>query len=70
MMDGITTSHRIEAPVPLRPSTPTEEERRLASSDLSDCEEIYMGELGLYMLETQKRKRTVEHYFEQTMLVS
>lgn len=40
------------------------------SSDLSDCEEIYMGELGMYMLETQKRKRTVEHYFEQTMLVS
>lgn len=70
MMDGMTTLHRIEAPVPLRASTPTEEDRRLVSSDLSDCEEIYMGELGLYMLETQKRKRTVEHYFEQTMLVS
>lgn len=70
MMDGMTTLHRIEAPVPQRPLTPTEEDRRLVSSDLSDCEEIYMGELGLYMLETQKRKRTVEHYFEQTMLVS
>ncbi|THH20832.1 hypothetical protein EW146_g598 [Bondarzewia mesenterica] len=44
---------------------PTEEERRLVSSDLSDCEEVWIGELGDYMLETQKRKRLVEDYFEQ-----
>lgn len=45
---------------------PTEEDRRLVSSDLSDCEEVWLGELGNYMLETQKRKRLVEEYFAQS----
>ncbi|TFY83775.1 hypothetical protein EWM64_g245 [Hericium alpestre] len=47
---------------------PTEEERRLASSDLSDCEEVWIGELGNYILDTQKRKRLVEDYFERTAM--
>jgi DNA helicase INO80 len=38
----------------------TEEERRLASSDLDDCEEIWIGEISEYMLETQKRQKQVK----------
>ena len=49
---------------------PTEEDKRLVSSDLSDCEEVWLGELGNYMLETQKRKRLVEEYFAQSAVVS
>ncbi|KAI0051741.1 hypothetical protein FA95DRAFT_1511796 [Auriscalpium vulgare] len=47
---------------------PTEDDRRLVSSDLSDCEEIWLGELGDYMLETQKRRRLVVEYFEHTLM--
>ncbi|KAI0068403.1 hypothetical protein BV25DRAFT_1818814 [Artomyces pyxidatus] len=46
----------------------TEEDRRLASSDLSDCEEIWTGELGEYMLDTRKRRKLVEDYFERTLM--
>ncbi|KAG5648097.1 hypothetical protein DXG03_007132 [Asterophora parasitica] len=50
----------------------TEEERRLASSDLEDCEEVWIGELSEYILETQKRQnqdrntataREISHYY-------
>ncbi|KAA1468168.1 hypothetical protein DENSPDRAFT_833380 [Dentipellis sp. KUC8613] len=47
---------------------PTEEDRRLTSSDLSDCEEVWIGGIGEYMLETQKRKRLVEDFFERTAM--
>jgi chromatin-remodeling ATPase INO80 len=49
---------------------PTVEELRLASSDLEDCEEVWIGELGEYMLETQKRQKQVEVWFEASVLVS
>ena len=55
----------IEAP----PPEPTEEELRLASSDLSDCEEIWIQELSFYLLETQKRQRQVEMWFEDSCVV-
>lgn len=48
---------------------PTEEERRLASSDLEDCEEIWIGELSEYVLETHKRQKQVELWFEASVLV-
>ncbi|KAF9240898.1 P-loop containing nucleoside triphosphate hydrolase protein [Melanogaster broomeanus] len=46
----------------------TEEERRLISSDLSDCEEVWIGELSDYILETHKRQRQVESWFEASVL--
>lgn len=49
---------------------PTEEERRLASSDLSDCEEVWIGELSDYIMETHKRQRQVESWFDASVLVS
>lgn len=47
---------------------PTEEERRLASSDLSDCEEVWIGELSDYIMETHKRQRQVESWFDASVL--
>lgn len=47
----------------------TEEERRLASSDLEDCEEVWIGELSEYVLETHKRRKQVELWFEASVLV-
>lgn len=48
----------------------TDEDRRLVSSDLSDCEEVWIGELSDYILETHKRQRQVESWFEASVLVS
>lgn len=48
----------------------TDEELRLASSDLEDCEEVWIGELGDYMLETQKRQNQVADWFEASIVVS
>lgn len=48
----------------------TEEERRLASSDLDDCEEVWIGDLSEYMLDTQKRMNSVENWFNVSVLVS
>jgi len=49
---------------------PTESELRLASSDLSDCEDIWYTEIGHYMLETRRRRRLVEEFFENNVAVS
>jgi hypothetical protein len=46
------------------------EERRLASSDLEDCEEVWIGEVSEYILDTQKRQKQVEAWFEASVLVS
>ena len=48
---------------------PTEEERRLASSDLEDCPEIWQAELGAYVLENQKRMRQIDAYFNRWIIV-
>ena len=55
------------APVPREP---TEAELRLASSDLSDCEDIWHAEVGYYMLETRRRRMMVEDFFESNLAVS
>jgi DNA helicase INO80 len=49
---------------------PTQEELRLASSDLEDCEEVWIGELSEYIMETHKRQKQVEIWFEASVLVS
>lgn len=49
---------------------PTEEELHLASSDLSDCEDIWYTEIGYYMLETRRRRRMVEEFFESNAVES
>lgn len=48
----------------------TEEDLRLQSSDLEDCKEIWMAELGDYILETRKRYREVEAFYRLTVIVS
>lgn len=47
---------------------PTEEERRLVSSDLSDCEEVWIADLSDYIMETHKRQLQVESWFEASVL--
>ncbi|KAH8120417.1 SNF2 family N-terminal domain-containing protein [Phellopilus nigrolimitatus] len=49
-----------------QPARRVEEELRLASSDLDDCEEIWIQEMSYYCLETQKRQRQVELWFEDS----
>ncbi|KAH9019839.1 SNF2 family DNA-dependent ATPase [Lactarius pseudohatsudake] len=49
---------------------PTEEDLRIASSDLSDCEDIWYIEIGYYMLETRRRRRMVEEFFESNITES
>lgn len=46
----------------------TEEERRLVSSDLSDCEEVWIGDLSDYIIETHLRQRKVESWFDASVL--
>ncbi|TFK57143.1 hypothetical protein OE88DRAFT_1715887 [Heliocybe sulcata] len=46
----------------------TEEELRLASSDLDDSEEVWIAEYSDYILETQKRQRQVEAWFDASCL--
>jgi len=48
----------------------TGEDRLLVSSDLSDCEEVWIGELSDYILETHKRQCQVESWFEASVLVN
>ena len=47
-----------------------DEETRLASSDLEDCQEVWLPELGDYILETKKRQNQVAQYFWASILVS
>ena len=49
---------------------PMDEETRLASSDLDDCQEVWLPELGDYILETKKRQNQVAQYFWASILVS
>ncbi|KZT06822.1 uncharacterized protein LAESUDRAFT_743170 [Laetiporus sulphureus 93-53] len=46
----------------------TEEEARLASTDLEDCEEIWMGELGNYIIENHKRQKQVDAWFSRWII--
>ncbi|KAG8219916.1 SNF2 family DNA-dependent ATPase [Butyriboletus roseoflavus] len=46
----------------------TDDDRRLVSSDLSDSEEVWIGELSDYIMETHKRQRQVESWFEASVL--
>lgn len=48
---------------------PTEEELRLASSDLEDSEEIWRQEIDDFALESHKRHRYVEIWFNENSLV-
>ncbi|KAJ7181791.1 SNF2 family DNA-dependent ATPase [Mycena crocata] len=41
---------------------------QLASSDLEDCEDVWIEELSDYILETQKRQNEVEKWFEASVL--
>ncbi|KAF9270344.1 hypothetical protein L218DRAFT_888813 [Marasmius fiardii PR-910] len=39
------------------------DDKRLVSSDLEDCEEVWIGELSEYILQTQRRFNQVEQFF-------
>ncbi|KAK7058854.1 putative DNA helicase ino80 [Paramarasmius palmivorus] len=63
-------SNAVHSGTPLRQYYPPGEDatnhadnERLVSSDLDDCEEIWLGELSEYILETQKRYTQVEQWF-------
>ncbi|RXW24763.1 hypothetical protein EST38_g1079 [Candolleomyces aberdarensis] len=47
---------------------PMDEETRLASSDLDDCQEVWLPELSDYILETKKRQNQVAQYFWASIL--
>ena len=40
------------------------------SSDLEDCEELWMGDLGNYIIETHKRQKQVDAWFSRWIIVS
>ncbi|KAJ7597201.1 SNF2 family DNA-dependent ATPase [Mycena floridula] len=50
-----------------RPSRHADEAQRLASSDLEDCEEVWIGELSEYIMDSQKRLKQVEQWFNESM---
>jgi DNA helicase INO80 len=49
---------------------PSGEDSRLESSDLEDCQEVWIDELDDYILETQKRQTQVAQYFWANIIVS
>jgi len=64
------------SPVPMNsnksqsPNKPPNDDTLLASSDLEDCREVWIGELSDYILETKKRQNQVAQYFWSTILVN
>ena len=66
----VRTNRYGNAPEEVPPHIPTEEELRLASSDLEDCKEIWDQALGQYMVEIQKRHNQVEDWFFSNCIVS
>ncbi|KAF8167976.1 SNF2 family DNA-dependent ATPase [Crassisporium funariophilum] len=44
------------------------DDHKLESSDLEDCREVWIGELGDYVLETKKRQNQVAQYFWASIL--
>ncbi|THH02834.1 hypothetical protein EW026_g83 [Hermanssonia centrifuga] len=57
-----------EAPADDLPHEPTEEERKLSSSDLEDCPEVWRAELGSYIMETHKRQKQIDGYFNRWVI--
>lgn len=49
---------------------PSGGDSRLESSDLEDCQEVWIDELDDYILETQKRQTQVAQYFWANIIVS
>jgi chromatin-remodeling ATPase INO80 len=41
----------------------------MVSSDLEDCPEIWQTELGSYVLDTHKRMRHIDAYFNRWIIV-
>jgi hypothetical protein len=49
---------------------PSGGDSRLESSDLEDCQEVWIDELDDYILETQRRQTQVAQYFWANIIVS
>ncbi len=67
---GTPIHHFFQEQYPPPPRLSAEEEARLASSDLEDCEEIWKVELIEYAQETQRRFKQVESWFHENTRVS
>jgi DNA helicase INO80 len=52
------------------PPLPAEDDSRLVSSDLDDCEEIWRPQIDAYAIDAHRRQKLVEAYFETTFIVS
>ncbi|KAJ3558033.1 hypothetical protein NM688_g1148 [Phlebia brevispora] len=63
-----TETPESEVPVEDYSREPTAEERRLVSSDLEDCPEVWEGELGNYVLETHKRQKQIDAFFNRWII--
>ncbi|GBE77918.1 Putative DNA helicase [Sparassis crispa] len=57
-----------DAPVAEELSEHIEEDMKLSSSDLEDCEELWTGELGNYIVETHKRQKQVDAFFSRWII--
>ncbi|OBZ78807.1 hypothetical protein A0H81_00625 [Grifola frondosa] len=53
---------------PSAPPEPSDEDMRLASSDLEDCEELWYQDLGTYVIETHKRQKQVDAWFSRWII--
>ena len=69
-MQTVIEPQEVEPPVEQIFHEPTEEERRLASSDLEDCPEIWQPVVGTLIMDTRKRQRQIEQYFNRWIIVS
>jgi DNA helicase INO80 len=66
--DSPTPNGTPEPPVQVE-FAPTEEELRLASSDLEDTEEIWKPELEAYILDSHRRQKYVSEWFRNSSYV-
>ncbi len=57
-----------QTPYDVQPQ-PTDEDRRLASSDLEDCEDLWKQELDEYAIYTKKHQIQIEKWFEASVIV-
>ena len=53
----------------LRLPPDADEAVRAPSPDLAETEEVWLGELGGYIRETQDRQRAVEHFYQANISV-
>ncbi|EKM60935.1 uncharacterized protein PHACADRAFT_247165 [Phanerochaete carnosa HHB-10118-sp] len=61
-------THEVESQPDQFHHEPTEDERRLASSDLEDCPEIWQPAIGTFIMDSRKRQKQTEQYFNRWII--